>query len=347
MLRAETWGLGTSVLVFAGAALVIGVCGVLLTARAEHLARLTGLGQALIGALFLGAITSLSGTVTSVSAALDGFAEIAFGNAIGGIAAQTTFIVAADFFYRKANLEHAAASETNLLQAVLLVVLLALPLVGIAFPSVTIGSVDLISLAIFGLYVFGVRLLAESRRAPMWTPRLTADTQRQAGEGREPRGARATARLWTEFWLLAAAVAVAGWLIAAAAIALARESGLSQTVVGTLFTSISTSTPELVVALAAVRRGALTLAVGDILGGNCFDVLFLVLSDIAYRPGSIYHAVSSVQAGWLALGILLTGVLLLGMLRRQAHGPGNVGFEGVLVLALYGLGVAALFAAGA
>ncbi len=347
MLRAETWGLATSVLVFAFAALVIGVCGVLLTERAERLARLTGLGQALVGALFLGAITSLSGTVTSVTAALDGFAEIAFGNAVGGIAAQTTFIVAADFFYRKANLEHAAASETNLLQAVLLVALLALPLAGLSWPAVTVGSVDLVSFAIVGLYAFGVRLLAESRRAPMWTPRLTAQTEREATAGPEARGGRATPRLWAEFWALAAAVAVAGWLIAAAAIALARESGLSQTVVGTLFTSISTSTPELVVALAAVRRGALTLAVGDILGGNCFDVLFLVLSDIAYRPGSIYHAVSAAQAGWLALGILLTGVLLLGMLRRQAHGPGNVGFEGVLVLALYGLGVAALFAGDA
>lgn len=40
--------------------------------------------------------------------------------------------------------------------------------------------------------------------------------------------------------------------------------------------------------MAAVRRGALTLAVGDILGGNCFDVLFISGSDVAYREGSIY-----------------------------------------------------------
>jgi cation:H+ antiporter len=37
-------------------------------------------------------------------------------------------------------------------------------------------------------------------------------------------------------------------------------------------------------------------------------------------------------------------VLLLGMLRRQRHGPGNIGFEGVLVLAMYALGVVMLFA---
>jgi cation:H+ antiporter len=102
--------------------------------------------------------------------------------------------------------------------------------------------------------------------------------------------------------------------------------------------------PELVIALAAVRRGALNLAVGNILGGNCFDVLFLAAADAAYRGGSLYHAVSGTQIGWLALGILLNGVLLLGMLRRQRHGPGNIGFEGVLVLAMYALGVVMLFA---
>lgn len=347
MLQADAWNLATSVAVFAAAALVIAVCGVLLTARAERIAARTGLGDALTGALFLGAVTSLAGTVTSVSAALDGFAEIAFGNAVGGIAAQTTFIVLADLFYRKANLEHAAASEANLLQGVLLVALLALPLLGAAWPSLTIFSVDVISFAILGLYLFGVKLIAQSHRLPMWLPRRTAQTKPSARKVRERAGAPGAARLWLEFAALAAAVALAGWLVAQSAIALARASGLSHTVVGTLFTAVSTSMPELVIALAAVRRGALALAVGNILGGNCFDVLFLVASDVAYRAGSIYQAVSKLQLGWLALGILLTGVLLLGMLRRQAHGPGNIGFEGVLMLALYGLSVLVLFSGGA
>jgi cation:H+ antiporter len=346
MLQSGSWSLSTSIAVFAAAALVIGVCGVLLTARAERLAERTGLGEALTGALFLGAITSLAGAITSVSAALDGFPEIAFGNAVGGIAAQTTFIVAADLVYRKGNLEHAAASEANLLQGVLLIALLALPLLGTSWPSLTVYSVDAISFALLGLYLFGVKLMAQSHRLPMWLPRPTEHAEPRKRRTRERAGATSAARLWFEFGALAAVVALAGWLVAQSAIALTRESGLSQTVVGTLFTAVSTSLPELVIALAAVRRGALALAVGNILGGNCFDVLFLVASDVAYRPGSLYHAVSAAQAGWLALGILLTAVLLLGMLRRQPHGPANIGFEGVLVLAFYAIGVAALFAGG-
>ena len=52
-----------------------------------------------------------------------------------------------------------------------------------------------------------------------------------------------------------------------------------------LMTAVATSLPELVTTLAAVRRGAAQLAVGGIIGGNAFDVLFLSASDVAYRDG--------------------------------------------------------------
>jgi len=235
-------------------------------ARASH-----GLGQALVGALLLGSVTSLAGTVTSVSAALEGFPEIAFGNAVGGIAAQTTFIVAADVMHRDAKLEHAGASAANLLQGLLLVALLSLPLLGLSWPPLMIGWMDATSLAIVALYGFGVRLILQPLRAPMWTPRGLANAGIRSR--RAPASAVTTPTLSLQFAALAAAVAVAGWAIAESAVSLSRASGLSQTVVGTLFTSISTSMPELVIAIAAVRRGALNLAMGDILGGNRFDVL--------------------------------------------------------------------------
>ena len=62
--------------VFVAAAIAVLFAGLALTARAERLAAVTGLGQAVLGAVFLGAATSLSGTVTSVSAAWAGEAEI-------------------------------------------------------------------------------------------------------------------------------------------------------------------------------------------------------------------------------------------------------------------------------
>jgi cation:H+ antiporter len=71
-------------------------------------------------------------------------------------------------------------------------------------------------------------------------------------------------------------------------------------------------------------------------------VLFLSASDAAYRGGTIYAAISETEVFRVALAILLAGVLLLGLLRREKHGPGNIGFESFLVLVLYFLGVLTL-----
>ncbi len=114
--------------IFVAAAAAIGVAGWKLSGLADRLADRTGLGEAVAGALFLGATTSLSGTVTSVTAATQGLTDLAISNAIGGIAVQTAFLGLADMAHRKANLEHAAASAGNLLNAALLVVMLSIPL---------------------------------------------------------------------------------------------------------------------------------------------------------------------------------------------------------------------------
>jgi cation:H+ antiporter len=125
-------------------------------------------------------------------------------------------------------------------------------------------------------------------------------------------------------------------------VALAARLGLRESLVGGVFTSVSTSLPELVVALTAVRRGALTLAVGDILGGNTFDVLFLALADLCYLEGSLYAAVGRGELLWLAVSLLMAGTLLMGLLRRERFGFANIGFESALVLAIYVVAVTVL-----
>lgn len=337
---AGTLSLGVSILGFAGAAAAIGVCGLLMTVRAEHLARVTGLGQAIMGAVFIGASTSLSGIVTSGSAAVAGYASLAASNGLGGIAAQTVFLALADIVYRRANLEHAAASEANLQQNALLIVMLTIPLIAFAVPSLTLGWVHPASFILPAAYVFGLRLVYRAHEEPMWHPRLTPETERES-RGQATK-TKATAVDWLGFLGLAAVVAIAGWAIAEFGIAISEGAHLDESVVGGVFTSISTSLPELVIAITAVRRGALTLAVGDILGGNSFDVLFLAVSDVLYTEGSLYEAIGPDELMWNGVSILLAGVLLMGLLRREPHGIGNIGFESALVLVIYTTVVAAL-----
>ncbi|WP_172294410.1 sodium:calcium antiporter [Pseudoruegeria sp. HB172150] len=329
---------------FGVAALAILVLGTRITGLADRIADRSGLGEAVVGGIVLGAATSLSGTVVSVTAALQGAPELAFANGIGGIAAQTAFLALADLMYRKANLEHSAAEATNLFQGALLLTLLSLPLVAWLSPEVTVWAVHPVSVLLVALYCVGAVTTKRVRDEPMWVPVETEDTRKDTPEEEPSR--KDAAVLFGTFALLVAALGVAGWVIAETGTALSERFGLSQTVVGALMTAVVTSLPELVTTIAAVRRGAMQLAVGGIIGGNTFDTLFLSLSDVAYRDGSLYHAVGAGSYFWLAVGMLMTAVLLIGLILRERKGPLTIGTESLALLVIYAGAVTLQVASG-
>ena len=319
---------------FAGLAVVIAVAGTYLTKISDRLADVTGLGEALVGGVLLGGVTSLSGIVTSVTAALEDHPALAFSNAVGGIAAQTVFLAVADIVYRRANLEHASASLTSLMQGVLLILMLGFVTLVMAAPSLTVLEVHPASFILLLIYVFGTRLISQAQKRPMWEPSDTSETVEDEPDEENVQKYNLTS-LIAQFVGLAAVVGFAGYFIAQTAIIIAEQSGVSESFLGAVGTSIATSLPELVVSVSAVRQGALTLAVSNIIGGNTFDVLFLAFADGAYRNGSIYHQGDNEHSFIIALTVLLTGVLLLGLLHRQKYGLGKVGWESITMIGLF------------
>jgi len=337
LLNPDSWTLVQGLLVFAGCALVIALAGTRITEVVDQLADRTGIGEAAAGAVLLGFSTSIGGSVLSVTAAWNGNAELAVSNALGGIAVQTFFLAVADMVYRRANLEHAAASVPNMIQNALLIMLLALIMITPLLPEVTLWQVHFASPLLFIFYVYGLHLAQGAHNKPMWMPTQTRETR--ADQPDDTSRMPSTLRLWVEFTLLFVVLGLAGWTLEPAATVIAAKTGLTQTVVGVMLTAISTSIPELVTSIAAVRRGALTLAVGGIIGGNAFDTLFMAASDIAYRDGSIFEAATQNDLYWLATGMLMTAILLGGLILRQRNGPGRIGIESVLIMAVYACAV--------
>ena len=332
-------------LVFGVSALVVAVAGIRMTALADRLADRTGLGEAVMGWLLLGMVTSLSGTVVSVTSALGGHASLAYANGVGGIAAQTAFLAIADLTYRKANLEHASADVASLFQAALLLLMLSVPLIAFVTPAVSVLSVHPASIILILIYVAGAQTMRRIREAPMWRPIVTRETRHDVPE--EAVGTRRdTIVLGLEFAGVALLVGAAGWSIALSGVRISDALGISQTAVGALMTAVVTSMPELVTTLAAVRRGAAQLAVGGIIGGNCFDMLFLSLSDAAYREGSLYHAIGAGDLFWLLVGLAMTALLLLGLIVRERRGVGGIGFESAGILAIYAGAISVQVATG-
>ncbi len=335
----DDFSLPALLLIGSGAALVILLVGLRMTGLADRIADRTGLGEAMVGGVLLGAATSFSGTVVSLTAALDGRASLAFSNGIGGIAAQTAFLAIADVVYRRANLEHAAAELANVFQCGVLLVLLAIPVAAFTTPEIAIWGVHPASFVLVVVYAYGVGATARLRARPMWRPVETDETRADEPEdGDTPDN---PARwLILRFLLLMVLLGSAGWVISQVGAQLVDRLGLSASLVGALVTAVITSLPELVTTIAAVRRGALQLAVGGIIGGNTFDTLFLTISDVGYRSGSIYHAVGSQDLFWLATGMLMTAILMLGLIFREKKGPGSIGREGLVLLCIYGLAIA-------
>ncbi|SKA20890.1 sodium:calcium antiporter [Consotaella salsifontis] len=320
---------------FALAAAVVLVSGTRLTHLADTLADRTGLGEAISGAVLLGASTSLGGTVVSITAALDGHASLAFSNSIGGIAAQTAFLAVADLVYRRSNLEHAGAELINIFQAVVLVGLLSLPLVALTLPNVSIWAMHPVSFVIPLVYVGSLFASRAIHDRPMWRPVVTPDTRQDQPEDERSGGRRSTGRLLLSFVGLMVVMGVCGWSIAQTASQITQRLDLSESLVGALATATVTSLPELVTTISAVRRGALQLAIGGIIGGNTFDTLFLPAADVSYRDGSLYHAVAMDDYFWVVIAIVMTVVLLAGLILRERRGFAAIGLESTALLVIY------------
>lgn len=328
---------------FALASWVIVIAGSRLAHLADELADRTGMGEALFGVLLLAGVTSLPDFAATLSAAIDMRPDLAMSNVMGSMAVNLLFLGIADIFYRKANLEHAAASSVNLMLAGLLIVLLTLPLLAIITPNVSGWRVHPITPVIVVVYLFGLHLVLKTQAKPMWFPRLTrqtvADTPSQTHHGSLPAA-------WGRFIVLAIVTCIAGWILMEAAKVIADQSGLSDTLVGGLFTALATSTPELVTTIAAIRYGALTLGVSNIFGTNCFNMLVVAAADVGYPNGSIYHDMASVQMTWGLVSILMTAILLLGLVRRETYGIGRIGFESTLILGVYATAISMVVMTG-
>ncbi|WFE20087.1 cation transporter [Solwaraspora sp. WMMD937] len=337
------WPVSWSIAAFAIAGVVTVAGGIRLVAVGDALADRTGWGEAVFGAVFFGLATSLSGIVMTAVTAVSNAPQLAYSNAVGGIAAQTTAIAVADLFYRRVNLEHAAASLSNLLFGCLLLALLALALLATYTPDGAVAGVHPVSMIMVGCYLGGVMIVHSTDVTPYWQAVDTNETRRDLPQSHGVLDDRPLRRLWVRFALVGLAVAASGWLTALAAESLVQATGLRAGFVGGVLMGLVNALPETITAIAAVRRGAVTLAVAAVLGGNCLDALNLVVADVFYRPGSIYHAAGSDELFLTSAALLMTTVLLGGLLARQVRGWGRLGFEGTLLFGGY-LAVVAVLA---
>jgi len=339
---------------FAVAAGVIWWAGIKLSDTTDVLAHRLGLGDALGGIILLAIATNLPELAITASAAWRGDLGVAIGNILGGIGVQTVVLVALDAFGTRGcrPLTYQAASLSLVLEGVLVVAVLVVAVMGTRLPpDLMVARLAPGGVLIAMLWVGGVWLIGRASKGLPWYEGGAAPdgqtepkghSQAKKSEGADGKSV-STTRAATVFALSAAATLVCGVVLEASGDAIAQRIGMTGVLFGATVLAAATSLPELSTGLASMKLGDSKLAVSDIFGGNAFlPVLFLLATLISGKAALPQAQDTDIYLA--GLGILLTCVYLYGLIFRPKAKPLGMGVDSLLVLLLYALGVAGLFA---
>jgi cation:H+ antiporter len=292
-----------------------------------------------VGAILLAGVTSLPELVSGVSAVvLLSAPNLAVGAILGSCLFNLVLIALMDLIYQPGSIL-ARAQEGHILSAGLGVLLLGLlaggTLLGPEVNRFGMFGFSFVSLAIVGLYAGGARLIARFEQ------RRYAEVLDRGAEVRHYEQISAR-RAYGLFLLSAVAVVGLGTWLSFICDRLSVETGLSRSFVGTLFLGVSTSLPEVASSLAAVRLGAIDLAISNALGSNLFNVLLLAVYDVADGRGNLWAALNPANALSAVIAIMMTGVAIVSLMyRASSRTPYRLNWDGLALIAMY-LGALAL-----
>jgi cation:H+ antiporter len=334
-------------LVFVAGSGATWIAGIELAKSTDELDRRLRIGDALGGMVLLAITGSLPELAVTISAAESGHLGLAAGNLIGGIATATMVLVVCDLRAARP-LTYLVGSLVPVLEGLLVVLTMSIVIMGALLPtSVRIaGRLSPASLAIVVVWVGGVWVLNRTRLHPKWEVTMVGSQPgRPHRRVRHPvadaaRARHSTLRVVTVFGVSAVVTLIAGVALEISGNELANRAGINGVVFGATVLALATALPEISSGIEAVRLGDHQLAVGDIFGGNAFQLCLFVVADlVAAKP---VLPTTGAENGWLAgLGLALTVVYVGGVIVRPTR-PKRLGPDSILAILIYVVGIIGL-----
>ena len=309
---------------------VIVAAGIWLARYGDVLAEKTGMGRSWIGLVLVAATTSLPELFTGIGAtAVFDVPDIAVGDVLGSCMFNLLILSFMDAVAGGESLT-ARAHQGHALSIGFGVCLMGVAGMGLALgaASPALAGVGAPAMVLIVAYFLAARLIYKHERR-----RAAREAKEIAEELRYEKIALRTAAL--RYGAAALTVVGAALLLPSLAEQIAGQTGLGQAFVGNLFVAATTSLPEAVVSIAAVRMGALDLGLGNILGSNLFNLLILGLDDVLYRPGPILASSDSSQLIAAFAVLLMNGVLLVGLTYQVLRKRLVVAWDTGIILAIY------------
>ena len=258
---------------------IITIAGYKLTVSGDKIGEETGFGSNLIGFVLLASITSLPELITAISAAHINNANLVFGNMIGSNIFNMVVIAIVVVLGSRKMFEAKSENIFNASMGLFIVALTAiLTIMKLKFAGI------IIALAYIFILYFSFKFenkQNEKTQKPDLKFRL----------------------LWKEylfFLFLSLIIVISGYYLTIVCDKMAvtpfsingKTFILGSTFVGQLFLAVSTSLPELIVSISAVKIGKIDMAYSNVFGSNIFNIFILGISSFFYA-GNMFASVNN------------------------------------------------------
>ena len=222
---------------------------------ASSLAQRFGISQLVIGMTIVAIGTSAPEAAVSIAAALKGSADITIGNIVGSNILNVLIILGIS-----AVITPLAVSKSTLRYEVPFMIMVTLLLLAQGRDGEIQFMDGFVLLVFFLLYLFYLYCIAKKGSEPGEVP--------VKSQGMKSSIFAVTAGL--------VLILLGSNLSVDAASAIARMLGMSERFIGLTIVALGTSLPELFTSVSAARKGNADIAIGNIVGSNIFNILFVV-----------------------------------------------------------------------
>lgn len=278
----------------------------------------------IIGLTIVGIGTSAPELMVSISSALSGNGDIAMGNVVGSNICNVLLILGVTAAIAPFPIDDSTSRQDIpfAIGATLLLVLLANDSLMPGLTENTISRLDGIFMLILMIAYMAWVLICKAK-----------DPQAAVAEANDECQSRFTGKNVVLLWAIAAASLVAliggGQLFLDSAQRLAKAWHISDAVIAITVVAVGTSLPELTTAVVAACKKNPQLALGNVIGSNVFNILFIIGASATISPIKV-QGISWVDYGVMTLAMLMTFMVVYTFKKKTMDR-----IEGYIFLAVY------------
>ena len=329
--------------IFLFSTIAIWLVGVKIISAIDAITLHFNLGEAFGGMVFLAVVTNLPEIAITAVAAYHHNYDIAVSNLLGGIAIQTVVLVLIDAFGvgRKAPLTLKGHSNVLVLEGIALIFVLTMVMMAKQFsPDLIYFRTTPFEWLILFIWLGSIYLISRFVDVTKKEKKIVSDPSQHL---RHPKAKfKGTIQLAIIVFIICALVTlISGWALEITSDVLSKRFGMSGVLFGGTILALCTSLPEISTGIASAKIREYQMAVSDIFGGNAFlPVLFLMASAIG--GNAILPSLQPSDMYLTGLGIILTGIYLIGMVLHSKKQYFRLGIDSILVLIVYIIGLIGL-----